>query len=43
MRLKYIHVDFAFITSAFAVSSPSLKWRWTESVWTTTRSSFAHG
>src|SRR3954453_20341521 len=25
MRLKYIHVDFALITSAFAVSSPSLK------------------
>jgi len=36
--LAIVHVDFAFITSAFAVSLPSLKWRWTESVCTTTRS-----
>src|SRR3954451_20438005 len=43
IRLKYIHVDFALITRHFAVSSPSLKWRCTESVCTTATSPFDHG
>src|SRR6266536_6640155 len=43
IRLKYIHVDFALTTSIFAGTSPSLKWRWTESTCTTARSPASHG
>src|SRR3954452_24027802 len=43
IRLKYIHVDFALITRHFAVSSPSLKWRCTESVCTTATSPACQG